>query len=132
MLGVPEAAQRFFPRHAKAESRPAYSSLRSDELRLSVFRDRPVAAIVVKKPRGIRRREDEMCFSSMLRLKGAPGTQGAAGPAGPAPDLNGVVIRWSGHGENCLYVEDGTGNVRAGTASPICTDGSRQRFDIKK
>ena len=66
---------------------------------------------------------------------GAPGAQGAAGPAGPAgaaPDLNNVVIRWHGHGDNCVYVEDGTGNVRAGTTSPICSDAARQRFDISK
>jgi hypothetical protein len=63
---------------------------------------------------------------------GAPGAQGAPGPAGPAADLNDVAIRWNGHGNNCLYVEDGSGNVRAGTASPICSDTSRQRFDIVK
>jgi hypothetical protein len=62
---------------------------------------------------------------------GAPGAQGVPGPAGPAPNLNGVAIHWTGHGDNCLYVEDGTGNIRAGTASPTCVDTSKQRFDIK-
>jgi hypothetical protein len=63
---------------------------------------------------------------------GAPGAQGVAGPAGPAADLNNVVIKWRDHGDNCLYVEDGTGNIRAGTASPTCGDSSRQRFDLHK
>jgi hypothetical protein len=62
--------------------------------------------------------------------QGAAGAQGAPGPAGPTANLKGVAIQWTGHGDNCLYVEDGTGNIRAGTASPICSDTSRQRFDI--
>jgi len=63
---------------------------------------------------------------------GAPGPQGAQGPAGPAPNLDNVAIQWHDHGENCLYVEDDTGDVRAGTKTPTCSDTGRQRFDIKK
>lgn len=47
------------------------------------------------------------------------------------PDLNNVRIRWSGHGNSCIYVEDGTGTVRVATTKPAtCEAGTQQQFDL--